>query len=49
MVHITLSQVYKIENADKSVNSEKTFEDEVNENKIENVEESLLNLFQTHI
>ena len=41
MVHVTLSQVYKIENADKSVNSEKTFEDEVNENKIENVEESL--------
>ena len=41
MVHDTLSQVYKIENADRSVNSEKTFEDEVNENKIENVEESL--------
>ena len=36
-----MSQVYKIENADKSENAEETFENEVNENKTENVEKSL--------
>ena len=36
-----MSQVYKFENADKSENAEKQFEEELNENKTENVEESL--------